>query len=797
MSQGASLQLASLVRRFRLIAGLSQEELAERSGVSVRTISDIERGLRSTPQTETIRMLADGMGLDDAQRASLIAAARPELRVVSDDRSADRSTQFGNPVVALPALPSGLIGRDFEVAELVSRVLQHTSRLITLTGPGGVGKTRLALEVAHRAAPAFSGGTVFVDLAPISNPNLVASAIAQALNIPESGDRSLEQALGNALAARPQMLLLLDNFEQVIDAAPLIRILLDAAPDLVILVTSREPLRVRGEGEFETQPLAMPAEGAPIAFESVARVPSVALFVQSARAVDPSFVLDDRTAVPVGEICRRLEGLPLAIELAATRIKHFSPDVLLRHLELRLPLLTGGARDLPARQQTVRNTIGWSYDLLDTDEQALLRQLGVFVGGASLEAVESAVSRHRDLERDLLVVLSSLVDKNLVRMRADQDGSPRFFMLEVVREFAIEQLHQTHEYHHARQAHAENFLELLRSRNITWVMHLHGFQRNMLITTEIDNIRSAMSWFDEQREVEKLAQFLDSIWMYYYVQGHFREARARGERVLDLARDLPLSDVSLASVLGNLSTTMSVLGDSARAIALARQSYQLAQQLPAEPGLLPLSLIALAIALRDHHRFEEAAEYAELALPAARVAGVDEFVEPHVLYHIGRLAYLQNDMHRAVSCLTESLDQIRSRGPTETALYTINTLAEVHLRRGNLVQAAELLRESHSLLPPGGYIGFWLDAFVILAAKCQLPDHAARMLGCYSTYYASLGISEAYVDPSLEAEIGSLRDQVGGPHFDAEYKAGAALTMDDAIGIAMQVLDRAEAGSAR
>ncbi len=189
------------------------------------------------------------------------------------------------------------------------------------------------------------------------------------------------------------------------------------------------------------------------------------------------------------EICRRLEGLPLAIELAATRDRHFPPDVLLRHLEPRLPLLTGGVRDLPARQQTVRNTIGWSYDLLEADEQSLLRQLGVFVGGASLEAVEAVVASVRDL--DLLVVLSSLADKHLVRMRADQDGSPRFFMLEVVREFSIEQLHQTREYQRARHAHAEHFLELAEARGAKCVMQLHGFPGHELVAIELDNIRSA------------------------------------------------------------------------------------------------------------------------------------------------------------------------------------------------------------------------------------------------------------------------------------------------------------------
>jgi predicted ATPase/transcriptional regulator with XRE-family HTH domain len=796
MSQRELYPLSALVRRFRLTAGFSQEELAERSGLSARAISDLERGLSVRPRLETIRMLAEGLGLRDSERASLIAAARPELRAHSDDSVTEETKRFGNPPVDLPTLPGRLIGREADVADLVSRVTQRDGRLITVSGPGGVGKTRLALEAAHRVAPTFPGGAVFVDLAPIANPDLVASAIAQALNISETGDRSPELALRNALTARPSMLLLLDNFEQVVEAAPLVRSLLDAAPGLVMLVTSREPLRVRGEDEFDTQPLAVPTGEPTIAFESVSRVPSVALFVQSARAVDQSFVLDERTAVPVAEICRRLEGLPLAIELAATRIRHFPPDVLLGHLEPRLPLLTGGDRDRPGRQQTIRNTIAWSYDLLDTDEQALLRLLGVFVGGASLEATEASVSRVFDLDVNVLAALASLVDKHLVRKRTALDGSLRFFMLEVVREFAIEQLHQTDEYQRARQAHAEHFLDLLQASGATWIGHLHGFPGQALIAIEIDNIRYSISWFDEQRNAESIARFVDAIWSYYYNHGHFREARALGERVLDSARDHPVSDVSLASVLGTLSTTMSVLGDSERALAYAQQSFELAHKLPSEPGLLPLSLIALTIALRDGHRFAEAMEYAERALPAARVSGVDAFVEPHVLYHIGRLAYLQNDMDRAVSSLNESLDQTRRLGPTETALYTFNTLAQVHLRQGELARAAGLLREGRLLLPPGGFSGFWFDAVVLLAVECRLPDHAARILGYFSAYYASMGIGAVPVDPWLDVKLGSLRNQVGGPHFDAEYNAGAALTMDEAIGIALQVLDRAEAGPA-
>ncbi len=795
MPQGEPNSLASLVRRYRLVAGLSQEELAERSGLSARAISDIERGLSLAPRPETIRMLAEGLGLSAGERTSLIVAAHPELRAMPGESPPEEASLFGRPADQLPDAPAELIGREAEVAELAARVTQHATRLITLTGPGGVGKTRLALEVANRVSAAFPGGAVFVDLAPVSNPGLVASAIAQTLGVPETGGRSPERALGNALAARPPMLVVLDNFEQVIEAAQLVRVLLDAAPRLTMLVTSREALRVHGEDEFEIQPLDVPSVGVPTDVGLIAGSPAVSLFVRSASAAKHGFFLTDLEAELVAEICRRLDGLPLAIELAATRVRHFPPDVLLRHLEPRLSLLTDGARDRPARQRTMRNTIAWSYDLLDPAEQALLRQLGVFVGGTSLEAAEAVASNHANVEIDVLTALSSLVDKHLVRKRMLPDGALRFSMLEVVREFAIEQLQQTNEYQQARNIHAGHFLDLVEATGVTWTTHLHGFPGQELITHELDNIRSAMSWFGEQRDAEKLARMVDSIWGYYYVHGHFREACTLGEHVLDLAGDRPLPVALQASMLGTLSTMVSVLGNSERAVALAKQSLARSRQVPSEPGLVPLSLISVAIALRDAHQFAEARQYAEQALTASRVWGVDEFVEPHVLYHIGRLAYLQHDLDRAASFLTESLELIRRLGSTETALYTINTLAEVRLKQGNLGEAAGLLREGRLFLNPGGYTGLWFDAVVLLAAKCRLPDHAARMLGCYSAYYASLGIGEAYVDPSLEAEIESLLDEVGGSHFDAEYRAGAAMTMADAMDIALQVLDQAEAAA--
>ena len=742
-------------------------------------------------------MLTDALSLTGEQHAELLQAARPDLWQSQEDAEEKVDRERPQPhrprTRALPIPPTQLIGRDDAVARIRAMLAEPDVRLITLTGQGGVGKTRLGIAVADSVSANFSDGVVFVDLSPLSHPELVPTAIAEALGITSVARRSMAETLSLALEQR-SILLVVDNFEHLLSAATVIADLLSACRNLKFVVTSRERLHLRGEYVVPVTPLDLPpasSEWGNASLSDIATIPAVRLFLNRAQEVSFGFVLANDNAQLVSEICRRLEGLPLAIELAATRIRYFPPDVLLHHLEPRLPLLTGGARDAPARQQTMRATIGWSYDLLDTDEQALLRQLGVFVGGASLEAVEAVVASVRNL--DLLAVLSSLVDKHLVRTRADQDGSPRFFMLEVVREFAIEQLHQNHEYQPARQAHAEHFLDFVQARGSTWVTYPHGFSGQEQIAIEIDNIRSAISWFDEQRDAEKLARFVDSIWAHYCFHGLFREARALGQRVLELAVEQPLSESLQVSAWGSLSTTMSIMGDSNSALVVARKSFELARQLPIEPGLLPLSLIAQTIALRDQHRFAEAMECAEQALPAARVSGVDAFVEPYVLYHIGRLAYLQNDMDRAVSSLSESLDHIRRLGPTETALYSLNTLAEVHLKQGDLAKAAGFLREGRVLLSPSGYSGWWFDAAVLMAAKCRLPHHAARILGYYSAYYASMGIGAAHVDPWLEAELGSLRDEIGGPHFDVAYKAGAALTMDEAIEIALQVLDRAEA----
>jgi predicted ATPase/DNA-binding XRE family transcriptional regulator len=380
-----------LPRRLRSTAGLSQEDLAERSGVSRNGISDLERGLSHSPRFETVRLLADGLGLDADERATLLAAARPAMW---PDVLPEPATRPRN---SLPAPLTRLIGRETDVMTLQGRLQDDAVRLLTLTGPGGVGKTRLALAVTEQPGNAFPDGRVFVDLAPLRDPSLLLPHVAATLRLREPAGRILSDVIHDYLCER-DVLLVLDNFEHVLPAAPVVADLLAAGPRVKVLVTSRAPLRLRVEREYPVPPLRLPGNEDARNITALAANEAVAFFVDRARAVQPDFALTSDNAAAVIKICHRLDGLPLAIELAATRVRMLAPQAMLTRLDQRLPFLTGGARDAPHRQRTLRNTMAWSYDLLKPEEQALFRRLAVFSGGASFEAVEAVANPDDDLD---------------------------------------------------------------------------------------------------------------------------------------------------------------------------------------------------------------------------------------------------------------------------------------------------------------------------------------------------------------------------------------------------------------
>lgn len=387
MSAEGTSSFGERLRRLREAAGLTQEELAERAGLTRDAIGALERGLRRRPYPRTVRTLSAVLGLSDEECEAFQAsvprrgAPSPASRVISP--------------ASLPARPTPLIGRESEAAEL-RRLLTGGARLLTLTGPGGIGKTRLALEVVSGAARDFPDGVVFIDLAALNDPVSVIPAIARGLGVREVSGHPLLTTLGSYLGDR-QLLLLLDNFEHLLDAAPEVAELLDACPGLKCLVTSRAPLRLRGEREYPVQPLTLPDLTHVPSVDEVADVASVQLFLQRARDVLPSFALTRANAPAVAAICQRLDGLPLAIELAASRIKLLPPTALLAWLDRALPVLVGGARDLPERQRTIAGAIGWSHDLLDAAARALFRSLSVFAGGWTLEAAEALLRESFEL----------------------------------------------------------------------------------------------------------------------------------------------------------------------------------------------------------------------------------------------------------------------------------------------------------------------------------------------------------------------------------------------------------------
>ena len=521
-----------LLRRFRLTMGLTQEELAERAGLSLRGVSDLERGVRRTPFLDTVNRLADALSLKPADRQALLAAARPGMLL-----EAQRAPLAGPAELPLPL--TALIGREAEIAALRGLLCPPTVRLLTLTGPGGVGKTRLAIAVGGALAAEFRGAIAFVDLAPVRESDAVVSAIAQAVGVRESGARSAQDALVAALGDT-ERLLVLDNFEHVLAAAPLVSELLAGCPRLTILATSRAALRISGEHVYPVNPLALPDLAAG-ELALVAAAPAVRLFVARAAAVDSAFTLREDSAAAVAAICVGLDGLPLAIELAAARSKMLPPALLLPRLARRLPLLSGGPRDAPARLQTMREAIAWSHDLLTPDEQVLFRRLAVFVAGFGLDAAESVcqgttpipehASASAELDSGLATMsfsipdgIDSLMDKSLLRWTDSEAGGRRFGMLETIREFAWEQLAASGESDMIRAAHARYFANLATDIEAART-GLADPRLADAMTAEVSNLRAALDWLRFNGDAGVTLRMAASLWPLWLEHGAVTEGR--------------------------------------------------------------------------------------------------------------------------------------------------------------------------------------------------------------------------------------------------------------------------------
>jgi predicted ATPase/transcriptional regulator with XRE-family HTH domain len=536
MSESISPSFGELLRTFRFRAGLSQEALSDASSISVRTISDLARRHRSNARLETARPLASPLKRSAADRRTHLETIYPAGRHV-DARTADPSRatiDSSRWTASIPIPTSPLVGRSGQLDALTTALTPRTSGVVTLTGPGGVGKTRLAIEAALLLAPLYADGAAFVELATVTQPELVPDAIARALGVtPQAGADTRQLA---ALLDGRELLLILDNLEQVIESASFVARLAAACPYLTILVTSRVRLRISSERELTIPPLTLADPAAPL--DQLRASDAIQLFAERARRIDPKFELSDHNGATVAEICRRVDGLPLAIELAASRLRVLPPAILLDRLDRRLPILTGGDRDRPPRHQSMRETIAWSDELLDAGTRRFLRWMSVFTGGLSLDSAE-ALGHTLGLDADESVeAVITLVEFGLATRSGRSHAQPRFHLFETIREFGLEQLADADEVTAARRFHATHMLELA-SRDVprpdepiptAWIARL---------STDHANLIQAFDFLCARETAEQSLQFAAVMGPYWHTRGPFSEWQPRLTRALDLASPDP------------------------------------------------------------------------------------------------------------------------------------------------------------------------------------------------------------------------------------------------------------------
>jgi predicted ATPase/DNA-binding CsgD family transcriptional regulator len=682
---------------------------------------------------------------------------------------------------SVPLPRTGLIGRENERETAHALLLDEAVPLLTLTGPGGVGKTRLALSVADDVIPHFTDGGFFVDLAPLGDADLVLPAIARALSVPEGGDRPLMERLVVALRPR-HLLLILDNCEHLVTVvATVVSQVLAGCPAVQVLATSRAPLRLLGEQEFPVAPLPTPPPDVNDEAQ-LADNPAVRLFTERARAVDPRFSATNDSLHDIAEICRSLDGLPLAIELAAARVRVLTPSALRERLERRLPLLVGGARDAPVRHQTMRGTIAWSYGLLTPGEQEVFRRLAVFSGGFTLDATQAVASR--DPTADVLPILERLVEHNLIR-RYDQTVPSRYRLLETIHEFALELLMACGEANATRHAHGAYFLTLAEQATPA----LYGFQQLLWLTyleTDHPNLRAALEWFRDQEESESLLRLAAALWKFWFIRGYPREGRAWLARALAMPH--PWSPI-LREALHGASMLAGNQGDHADAAALADLLLTLAQA-HNDDEAVARALFLLSFAATYRNDRDQALTLAKQALAIYRDLGNPPPLAD-ILNRLGIEEHNQGNYTRATALYEEVQDIWREMGCIWELVCVTTNLGVTAQAQGEIARAAARYRESLVFLESVGetwMIEELLALVADLAAETGDWHRAARLIGATDRLLEAIGVALApFVHVFYERARSRVRRELGEDVFAAEREVGQRLTRTQARSEAYEV----------
>jgi len=717
----------------------------------------------------------------------------------------------------LPALLSSLLGREQEIATLSQLLKRADVRLVTISGPGGVGKTSLALQVAHEIQDTFPDGVFFVSLAAITDSTLIIPTIAHTLGVTESPNRLLIDTLKDFLRKK-QTLLLLDNFEQIIFAAPILAELLNASAGLQMLITSREALRLRGEREFPLSPLALPNPST-----ADLNTPGIALFVERVQAVQPNFQLTEENAPVITEICARLDGLPLALELAAARIKLLPPQAMLKKLqESSLQLLTSGARDLPARQQTLQNAIQWSYDLLKDDEKHAFRWLAIFVGGCTLEAAQSVIGSPASMD-----VLESLVGKSLLR-QTEMDGAPRLSMLETIREFGLEQLKKDAELQTARRAHASwytSFAEeaephLLGAEQKAWLQQLE---------LEKDNLRAAFRWAIDAGDEALTLRLAGALGQFWFASGRWSEGRRSLEEALAQLGNTKPDPALHAKVLFKAGFLARYQADFARARGLCEQSLALYRALGDKQGVV----VALADLSRiSNYQQDQTAKKGFLTEAATLIESLPDTVEKALAYkdilisvvfstdpitdetirHLDEferilrvlnfrtdlglalaqhalLAILQGNNALAASLLDEAMSLVNEFSDERLKIRIESVQAFFDLQTGNYATARQRLENSIQLAHKrhDNLLSMALTILAVVLLEQDMAEWSAKVLGVADK---NMGTGQRNPDlamierfPIMQGFQAKLRAHLGAEAFEKHLMAGKQLTLDDLLAI--------------